>query len=205
MIRSSTRPHTLKKASNAVASVRPIYSHPPHFFIFSPARSRGLHPLGLAHDPRSRRAVLSITSIAGPTKRCSIGSPALHPAYESASAAPVRAVQPDPAVAGGPSVTLACGEVLYADLVVGADGVKSTLQKAVTGPDDRPTPTGDAAYRAVVCTDLMPQDPGSRAPSVCGDARDDRLDGAAPSPEILVISERRKSTNWCCSTLTTDL
>ena len=76
--------------------------------------------------------------------------------------APVRAIQPDPSIAGGPSVTLACGEVLYADLVVAADGVKSTLQKAVTGLDDRPTPTGDAEYRAVVCTDLMPEDPELR-------------------------------------------
>jgi len=34
---------------------------------------------------------------------------------------PVRAVQPDPAVVGGPSVTLASGEVLYTDLVVGVE------------------------------------------------------------------------------------
>lgn len=76
--------------------------------------------------------------------------------------AAVRAVQPDPAVAGGPSVTLASGEVVCADLIVAADGVKSTLQKAVTGLDDRATPTGDAAYRAVVSTDLMLQDPELR-------------------------------------------
>jgi salicylate hydroxylase len=74
----------------------------------------------------------------------------------------VRDVQPDPAVAGGPSVTLASGEVVYADLIVGADGVKSTLQKAVTGLDDKPTPTGDAAYRAIVHTDLMLKDPELR-------------------------------------------
>src|SRR5216683_353200 len=53
----------------------------------------------------------------------------------------VRAVQPDPTVAGGPSVTLSRGEVLHADVIIGADGVKSTLQKAVTGLDDKPTPT----------------------------------------------------------------
>jgi len=74
----------------------------------------------------------------------------------------VRDVQPDPAVAGGPSVTLAGGEVLYADLIVGADGVKSTLRKAVTSPDDRPTPTGDAAYHAVLPTGLMLKDPTLR-------------------------------------------
>jgi len=36
------------------------------------------------------------------------------------------------------------------------------LQKVVTGLDDRPTPTGDAVYRAVVCTDLMLEDPELR-------------------------------------------
>lgn len=68
-------------------------------------------------------------------------------------------VQPDPAVAGGPSITLAYGEVFYADLIVGVDGVKSALQKAVTGLDDRATPTGDDAYRAVVSAGLMFGDP----------------------------------------------
>ena len=84
------------------------------------------------------------------------------PSVRICRGAPVRDIQPDPAVQGGPSVTLACGEVLYADLVVGTDGVKSTLQKVVTGLDDIPTPTGFAAYRAVVCTDLMLQDPELR-------------------------------------------
>ena len=74
----------------------------------------------------------------------------------------VKDVQPDPAVVGGPSVTLASGEVLYADLVVGADGLKSTLQKIVTSLDDMPEPTGDAAYRAVISTDLMLEDPELR-------------------------------------------
>lgn len=76
--------------------------------------------------------------------------------------ATVCEVQPDPAIAGGPSITLMSGEVLYADLIVGADGVKSKLQKVVTGLDDQPTPTGDAAYRAIVPTDLMVQDPELR-------------------------------------------
>jgi len=76
--------------------------------------------------------------------------------------ATVRGVQPDPAGPGGPSVTLASGEVLYADLIVAADGVKSSLQKAVTGLEDAPTPTGDAAYRAVIPTDLMFEDPELR-------------------------------------------
>ncbi|KAH9172546.1 FAD/NAD-P-binding domain-containing protein [Lactarius sanguifluus] len=69
---------------------------------------------------------------------------------------------PDPAVRGGPSVTLASGEVIYADVVIAADGVKSVIQKTVTGRDDNPTPTGDAAYRATIPTDLMIRDPELR-------------------------------------------
>ena len=76
--------------------------------------------------------------------------------------ATVRDVQPDPALPGGPSVTLASGEVLHADVIVGADGVKSTLQKAVTGRNDAPMPTGDAAYRAIISTDSMLEDPELR-------------------------------------------
>ena len=40
-----------------------------------------------------------------------------------------------PVAAGVPSVTLASGEVFYADLIVCADGMGGTLQKAVTGLD----------------------------------------------------------------------
>ena len=39
----------------------------------------------------------------------------------------VRDMQPDPALSGGLSITLASGAVLHADVIVGADGVKSTL------------------------------------------------------------------------------
>jgi salicylate hydroxylase len=76
--------------------------------------------------------------------------------------AAVHDVQPDPTLQGGPSVTLTSGEVLYTDVIIGADGIKSTLQKAVTGFDDAPIPTGDAAYRAIIRTDLMLQDPELR-------------------------------------------
>jgi salicylate hydroxylase len=76
--------------------------------------------------------------------------------------ASVRDVQPDPAVEGGPHVTLACGEVIRADLIIAADGVKSSIQKIVTGRDDNPMPTGDAAYRATIPTDLMLCDPELR-------------------------------------------
>ena len=79
--------------------------------------------------------------------------------------AKVCEVQPDPRSnggGGGPCVTLTSGEVIHADLIVGADGVKSTLQEVVTGLDDAHVPTGDAAYRMVVSTDLMLPDPELR-------------------------------------------
>ncbi|KAI0067398.1 FAD/NAD-P-binding domain-containing protein [Artomyces pyxidatus] len=76
--------------------------------------------------------------------------------------AKVVGVQPDPEADGGPSVTLECGEVLRGDLVIGADGVKSRLQAVVTGRESAPEATGDAAYRAVVPTELMLKDPELR-------------------------------------------
>jgi salicylate hydroxylase len=67
-----------------------------------------------------------------------------------------RVVSVDPT---HPSVTLQTGEVIYADLIIGADGVKSTVREAVTGGPSKPTYTGDAAYRAVIPTDSMLSDP----------------------------------------------
>ncbi|KAI0271993.1 hypothetical protein BGY98DRAFT_1100075 [Russula aff. rugulosa BPL654] len=99
----------------------------------------------------------TIISIAGITMRCSTVS----------RAPPWR----------GPSVTLASGEVLYADVIIGADGVKSHCRKTVTGLDDAPIPTGDAAPRA--------------AP-VGRDPRDDRVDGPeAPSEWLTTYAQRR--------------
>lgn len=61
-----------------------------------------------------------------------------------------------------PSVTLASGEVVTADFVLGADGVGSRIRDIVVGKPDRPIATGDAAYRAVVPTDSMMSDPELR-------------------------------------------
>jgi salicylate hydroxylase len=77
--------------------------------------------------------------------------------------ATVSDVQPNPAVEGGPSVTLASGEVIHADLIIAADGVRSSIQKLVTGRDEKPTPTGDTAYRATISTDLLLRDPDLRS------------------------------------------
>ncbi|KAH8110407.1 FAD/NAD-P-binding domain-containing protein [Phellopilus nigrolimitatus] len=75
--------------------------------------------------------------------------------------ATVVAVDPTPAP-DGVSVTLAGGEVVRGDLIVGADGIKSVVRGVVLGRADAPEPTGDAAYRAIISTDAMLADPELR-------------------------------------------
>ncbi|KAL5512455.1 hypothetical protein ACEPAG_3108 [Sanghuangporus baumii] len=57
------------------------------------------------------------------------------------------------------SVTLTSGEVISGDIIVGADGVKSIVRTVVLGRPDKAEPTGDAAYRAIIPTSLMLEDP----------------------------------------------
>lgn len=71
----------------------------------------------------------------------------------------VKSVNPDPTTTSGPSVTLTTGEVIKGDLIIGADGVKSFIRQVVVGKPDNPEPTGDAAYRAIIPTDVMIRDP----------------------------------------------
>ncbi|KAG2145435.1 uncharacterized protein EDB93DRAFT_1241107 [Suillus bovinus] len=66
-----------------------------------------------------------------------------------------RVVSVDPSK---PSVTLASGEVVYADILIGADGVKSITREYVIGGPDAPKATGDSAYRALIPTELLLQD-----------------------------------------------
>lgn len=67
-----------------------------------------------------------------------------------------RVVSADPRV---PAVTLESGAVIQADLIIGADGVKSTIREIVVGGPDKPVATGDAAYRAIIPTAALLQDP----------------------------------------------
>jgi len=66
---------------------------------------------------------------------------------------------PDPV---SPSVTLKSGKVMKADLIVGADGVKSYIQQVVSGKPIPARPTGDAAYRLTIPASRMTQDPELR-------------------------------------------
>jgi salicylate hydroxylase len=67
-----------------------------------------------------------------------------------------RVIDIDPST---PSLTLDSGEVLKADLIVGADGVKSMLRSVVLGTPDEAKPTGDAAYRAIIPVSEFEKDP----------------------------------------------
>jgi salicylate hydroxylase len=59
-----------------------------------------------------------------------------------------------------PSVKTTDGREYSADIVVAADGVKSVARPIVLGGDDKPAErTGFAAYRAVVKTECMRDDP----------------------------------------------
>lgn len=71
-----------------------------------------------------------------------------------------RVVAMDPSI---PTLTLRSGEVVHADLVIGADGLKSITRQYVVGAPDEPTPTGDAAYRAVIPTEVLLADPDLRS------------------------------------------
>jgi salicylate hydroxylase len=61
-----------------------------------------------------------------------------------------------------PILTLQNGTTLTADLVIGADGVKSFIREIVVGHPDKPVPTGDAAYRAIIKTEDMLKDESLR-------------------------------------------
>ena len=74
----------------------------------------------------------------------------------------VKSVDPVPNAQGQVSVTLTSGETITGDLIVGADGVKSLVRQVVIGRADAPEPTGDAAYRAIISTDVMLSDPDLR-------------------------------------------
>ncbi|TFY76881.1 hypothetical protein EWM64_g7132 [Hericium alpestre] len=67
-----------------------------------------------------------------------------------------RVMSIDPSI---PTLTLQSGEVVSADMIIAADGVKSMIREVVVGGPDKPIPTGDAAYRAIIPTAELLKDP----------------------------------------------
>ena len=57
------------------------------------------------------------------------------------------------------TVFLHDGRRFSADLVVGADGINSALRECLVGHPDKPTPTGDLAYRVLLKTKDTIKDP----------------------------------------------
>lgn len=78
-------------------------------------------------------------------------------------------------------VTLASGETLAADIIVGADGIHSVLRAAVVGEARLAIPTGISAYRMLVPVDLLS---GIDIPY-------DVLQPAAPMTTMVVGHDRR--------------
>lgn len=62
-----------------------------------------------------------------------------------------------------PSVTLASGEIVQGDIVIGADGIKSGIRaKLLEDNSIKAQPTGDAAYRIMLERSVMEADPELR-------------------------------------------
>ncbi|TRM64793.1 hypothetical protein BD626DRAFT_454816 [Schizophyllum amplum] len=74
-----------------------------------------------------------------------------------------------------PQVHLENGDVITADMVVGADGIRSFVRSYVTGQPDQAVPTGDAAYRAVIDADAI---------------------RATGDPNLLRLIDQRETTVW---------
>ncbi|KAF9871010.1 hypothetical protein CkaCkLH20_11427 [Colletotrichum karsti] len=55
-------------------------------------------------------------------------------------------------------VTLECGEEIEGDLIIGADGIKSVLRRAVIGKEAPAIPTGLSAYRLIIDSAELEQD-----------------------------------------------
>ena len=58
------------------------------------------------------------------------------------------------------SVTLASGEIVRGDVVIGADGIKSCIRSQLLEDSSiKAIPTGDAAYRMMLTREVMEKDP----------------------------------------------
>lgn len=71
---------------------------------------------------------------------------------------------------GRGSVTLASGERLTADIVVGADGLRGTSRTYVLGYVKEPEGSGDLAYRITIPREKLESDPDPFIRSVANDS-----------------------------------
>ncbi|KAI0773342.1 FAD/NAD(P)-binding domain-containing protein [Irpex lacteus] len=58
-----------------------------------------------------------------------------------------------------PTITLASGEIISADIIIGADGPRSLVREVILGKKDNPEPVGWTVYGAVVPESYMLNDP----------------------------------------------
>lgn len=58
-----------------------------------------------------------------------------------------------------PSVRLASGEEVSADIIIGADGPRSLVRETVLGEEDEPRPTGITVFGGVAKASEMAKDP----------------------------------------------
>ena len=93
--------------------------------------------------------ILSDLALASPRVRLQLGARASF-------------IDPVPDSYGKVSVTLATGEIVSGELVIGADGIKSLTRQAVVGHSHPPEQSGDAAYRATVPAEKLLSDPDLR-------------------------------------------
>lgn len=73
-----------------------------------------------------------------------------------------------------PSVTLLNGNVLHADIVIGADGNSSIVRKAVFEEGDTSEPSGLTVYSGIIDVEKMLSDPELRPLAKSDDVRPDR-------------------------------
>lgn len=69
-----------------------------------------------------------------------------------------------------PAVVLASGERLEADVVVGADGLRSEVRTAVLGYVKEPEESGDLAYRITIPRELLESEPDPFVSGVVNDS-----------------------------------
>ena len=136
----------------------------------------GFHPQAI--EARMGRSGLQLFDI--PLAQAAIdrwGAPYLHihrADYIAVLHAALRAKAPDALrlgvqvtdysqTANGVSVTLAGGETMSADLLIGADGIHSSVRETMLGPQN-PIFTGNVAWRAVVPVDKLKHPP---RPTAC--------------------------------------